>query len=240
MPIGIREALATDQLYVALQPVVDYQTRRAFAYEALVRGKVPELASPPAIIQAAIEARCLGELGRFVRTKAVAACPTDRIFINIHPGEFDEGWLVRPDDPIFERDIYPAYLEITESVPLSHFDVCHSVLSEIRNKGVRLVIDDLGAGYSNLKYIADLSPDVVKLDRELVTGLHQKGRMEKLVTSIVRLCTELGAKVVAEGIETDEELRAVLRTGVHYMQGYLFAKPAFPAPPIHWPEIAPE
>jgi EAL domain-containing protein (putative c-di-GMP-specific phosphodiesterase class I) len=84
--------------------------------------------------------------------------------VNVHPQELNEGWLIRPDDPIFLHDD-DVYLEITESVPLTHFDLCLNVLREIRSRGgVHFVIDDLGAGYSNLKSIADLEPRVVKLD----------------------------------------------------------------------------
>ncbi len=93
---------------------------------------------------------------------------------------------------------------------------------------MHLVVDDLGAGYSNLKSIADLEPKVVKIDRGIVEGLKKGSRQQKLVRAIVRLCEDLGAEVVAEGIETAEELGAVREAGVHLVQGYLFARPAFP------------
>ena len=101
---------------------------------------------------------------------------------------------------------------------------------------MHLVVDDLGAGYSNLKYIADLNPRVVKLDRDLIAGLTRDSRLFKLVSAIVRLCTELDAKVVAEGIETATELDAVVAAGARYGQGYLLARPAFPPPDITWPD----
>jgi EAL domain-containing protein (putative c-di-GMP-specific phosphodiesterase class I) len=82
--------------------------------------------------------------------------------------------------------------------------------------------------------IADLEPRVVKLDRDLVTHLDRHARRQQLVTSVVRLCTELGAMVVAEGIETEDEFSAVFDTGAQYGQGYLFARPAYPAPAVNW------
>jgi EAL domain-containing protein (putative c-di-GMP-specific phosphodiesterase class I) len=128
---------------------------------------------------------------------------------------------------------------VTESVPLSHYDLCLNVLKEVRARtGVHLVVDDLGAGYSNLKRIADLEPHVVKLDRGLIMGIERNRRQRQLVTSVVRLCTELGARVVAEGIETEDEFKALSDTGAHYGQGYLFAKPAYPLLKIHWPAVA--
>ena len=104
--------------------------------------------------------------------------------------------------------------EITESVPLTHFDLCRSVLSEVRARGgVHLVVDDLGAGYSNLKRIADLEPKVVKLDRELIVDMHLSRRQCQLIAGVVKLCVDLGAVVVAEGIECADEYSALLDTG---------------------------
>jgi EAL domain-containing protein (putative c-di-GMP-specific phosphodiesterase class I) len=229
----IEEALSAGDLYVALQPIVNLQKREVFGHEALARCKSPLFKDPPALINEALASACMGELGRALREIAVRSSPRTSLFLNLHPAEFDEGWLVRRDDAIFSFD-ETIYLEITESVPLSHHEHCHGVLREIRGRGISLVVDDLGAGYSNLKYIADLAPEVVKLDRDLIANLRSQTRLHKLVTAIVRLCDALGAKVVAEGIETVEEMEAVIDTGAHYGQGYLFARPAFPAPAVDW------
>jgi len=97
---------------------------------------------------------------------------------------------------------------------------------------VALAVDDLGAGYSNLKYIADLRPEVVKLDRTLVADLADDRRAQVLVRHIVQLCHELGARVVAEGIELESEMKVVIDCGADYGQGYYFARPAYPAPGV--------
>lgn len=229
----VRDALAAGNLYVALQPVVDLQKKEIFGYESLLRSHIPEFPDPLTVLKAAIREGCLGELGRALREMSVTAVPNTHLFLNLHPKEFDEGFLVRPDDAMFahERSIF---LEITEAVPLSHFRHCHGVLREVRSRGVFLAVDDLGAGYSNLKYIADLSPEVVKLDRELISGLDKQPRLQKLVKSIVRMCEDMGARVVAEGIETIGELRASMDSGAHFFQGYLLARPAFPPPEVDW------
>jgi EAL domain-containing protein (putative c-di-GMP-specific phosphodiesterase class I) len=220
------------------QPVVDLQTHRTFAYEALVRSKAPEFDSPPALFKCAVAHGVAGELGRLLRGMSIDDCPDMPLFLNIHPAELNEKYLVQPSDPIFQHST-DVYLEITESVPLSHFKLCQKILHEVRGRGVHLVVDDLGAGYSNLKYIADLHPRVVKLDRELVAGLRQDSRLFKLVSAIVVMCNSLDAVVVAEGIETVEELSAVIDAGAKYGQGYLLAYPAFPFPPVTWPEMPP-
>ena len=220
----VEEVIEADELYIAYQPVVDLIRKEVFAYEALVRSHAEEFPNPFVLIEAAVEQRAMGKLGRHLRRLAVDGCSTHRLFLNVHPDEFSEPWLVRPDDSITThgREIY---LEITESVPLSHYEHCHSVLAEMRTRGAKIAVDDLGAGYSNLKYIVDLEPEVVKLDRELVANLRKESRLHRLVAALVELCTQLDARVVAEGIETEEELAAVIDAGVHFGQGYLLQRP---------------
>jgi EAL domain-containing protein (putative c-di-GMP-specific phosphodiesterase class I) len=233
--LAIRRVLDMREARIVYQPVVDLVTRKVFAYEALARSKAPEFDSPIALFKAAVDQSCAGELGRMLREMAVADCPNHPLFLNVHPAELNERYLVQLDDPLFHHD-KDVYLEITEAVPLSHFELCRSILSEVRGRGVYLVVDDLGAGYSNLKYIADLEPRIVKLDRELVAGLVKETRLFKLVTGIVVMCEQLGAMVVAEGIETAEELSAVVDSGARYGQGYLLARPSYPPPEVTWPE----
>jgi EAL domain-containing protein (putative c-di-GMP-specific phosphodiesterase class I) len=232
----IEVAVAQSLMTIFFQPVVDLKDGSIYAYEALLRSKSPHFNNPVAMFDAAVKADCVGELGRLCRKIAVETCEEWPLFINIHPQEFDEAWLVQPDDPIFCHG-RTVHLEITESVPLSHFALCNSVLKEIRGKGLKLAIDDFGAGYSNVKYISDLSPEIVKIDRELVKGLELAGRGIDLVRQIVTMCKGMGAKVVAEGIETREELMAVKQAGVDFGQGYLLARPAFPPPAVPWAEI---
>ncbi len=214
---------------VVFQPIVDCKSGAVFAYEALARSTAKGLDNPVALFDAAADQKLCGRLGRLVRELAVAECQTHPLFLNVHPHELADRWLVQPDDPIFSHEP-GVFLEVTESVPLSHFELVRKILSEVRGKGVGLVVDDLGAGYSNLRYIADLTPEVVKLDRGLIENLDQDPRRLKLVRGIVRLCEDLGARVVAEGVETKAELAAVKEAGAHFVQGYLIARPELPAP----------
>jgi EAL domain-containing protein (putative c-di-GMP-specific phosphodiesterase class I) len=232
--VAIRRVLDERAVKVVFQPIVDLKTKKIFAYEALVRSLSNDFDSPMSLFAAAVQHQATGELGRIIRQLAVAGCPGHPLFLNIHPAELNEKWVVQPDDPIFQHS-EDVYLEITEGVPLSHFRLCQSILREVRGRGVYLVVDDLGAGYSNLKYIADLAPRIVKLDRELVAGLTRETRLFKLVCGIVILCRELDAMVVAEGIETADELEAVIESGARYGQGYLLARPAYPPPEVNWP-----
>ena len=230
----VDQVISNKELMVVFQPLVSLKDRSVFAYEALARNPSGVFANPPVMFDAAVAVGRCGELGRLVREIAVEGCTTHPIFLNIHPDEFEDGWLMQPDDPIFSN-ADRTFLEITESVPLKYSDICHSILREIRSHGIRLAVDDLGSGYSNLKYISDLQPEIVKLDRELISGLTKGTRLHRLVKSIVDLSVNMGAKVVAEGIETAEELHAVIDTGAHFGQGYALARPAFPPPEAIWP-----
>jgi EAL domain-containing protein (putative c-di-GMP-specific phosphodiesterase class I) len=235
-PLGeaIRRVIDERNCFCVFQPLVDLRTQKIFAYEALARTKSPDFEGPMQMFAAAVAENLTGELGRLLRSMALEGCTGHPLFVNVHPAELNERWVVQPDDPIFQHS-EDVYLEITEAVPLSHFRMCSDMLAEVRGRGVHLVVDDLGAGYSNLKYIADLHPRVVKLDRGLIAGLARDTRLFKLVAAIVRMCTELDARVVAEGIETETELDAVVAAGARYGQGYLLARPAFPPPQVTWP-----
>jgi EAL domain-containing protein (putative c-di-GMP-specific phosphodiesterase class I) len=216
-------------LSVVYQPIVDLITGRSFAYEVLARCKVPGLTNPSILFKRAAAERFCGALGRALRKLGSEHCRGIPLFLNVHPAELSDRFVIQPDDPMYAHDD-DVYVEITESVPFSHYDLCSSMLREIRARGgVHLVVDDLGAGYSNLKRIADLEPAVVKLDRELVTNLNQNRRQRVLVQAVVRMCIDLGAKVVAEGLETWDEVRAVRDCGCHFGQGYALGRPAVTA-----------
>jgi EAL domain-containing protein (putative c-di-GMP-specific phosphodiesterase class I) len=228
----IDQTLRERRFTMVFQPIVDLKRRRVFAYEALVRPQLYK--SPPELIADAAKHSRLGELGRMLREAAIAGCPDTPLFINVQPDELLEHFLVQPDDPIF-RHGEDVYVELTEAVPLQRLDLVAHMMNEMRGRGIHIVVDDLGSGYSNLRYLADLMPRVVKLDRELVTGLAPGTRRFQLVRGLVNLCNDLDALVVAECIETPQEMAAAIEAGCHLGQGYVIARPANPPPPMTWP-----
>jgi EAL domain-containing protein (putative c-di-GMP-specific phosphodiesterase class I) len=231
---AIEQVLADGALKIVYQPIFDVRSGRAYGFEVLTRGQDEMFSDAGKMFDVATRSGQVGELGRLQRTEAIKRAPRLPLFVNIHPGEFDHPWLIRPDDPIF-RHTEDVYLEITESAPLSYFEQCIHVLGELRKKGMQLAIDDFGAGFSNIKYISDLNPDVVKVDRELITGISEGSRQFRLLESVVRLCKDMGARVVAEGIETPAELVLVQRAGVDLCQGYLLGRPAADPRVEEWP-----
>lgn len=213
------------ELSTVFQPIVDLRNGEAFAYEVLARCQVPGLTNPETLFKRATAERFCGQLGRTLRRIGASGCRGIPLFLNVHPVELSDRFVIQPDDPMYGHDD-DVYVEITESVPFSHYDLCSSMLKEMRDRGgVHLVVDDLGAGYSNLKRIADLQPSIVKLDRALVMELDKHRRNQILVSGIVRMCVDLGARVVAEGLETWDEVRAVRDAGCHFGQGYAMGRP---------------
>jgi EAL domain-containing protein (putative c-di-GMP-specific phosphodiesterase class I) len=227
--------LGPGDLDVVFQPIVDLANRRVFAYEALTRSRVTQESGPAELFDRATKEDAWGRLGRLIRQITFERGADYPLFINVHPAELSARWLVRPDDPIFQHN-HQVFLEITESATFTHYDTCLSVLRELRARAnVQLAVDDLGAGYSNLMRVIELEPQAVKLDRQLVTGLQASKKQQRLVSHLAELCKELDAEVVAEGIETSDELSAVIDCGVPFGQGFVFARPAFPLPAAVWP-----
>lgn len=227
-------SLAPVDLDIVYQPIVVLDSGDLYAQEALVRGRHDGLRRPDQLLSLAHAEGAMGRLGRIIRDATFARTKSNRLFVNIHPEELSSRWLIRPDDPMcmFEGEVF---LEITESAAFDYYDLCRSVLLEVCARiRARLVVDDFGAGYSNLKRVLDLEPAVVKLDRALITGIDRNRRQFVLVQQLVATCNALDAKVVAEGIETEDELKAVCDAGVHYGQGYFLARPSFPEPTSSW------
>jgi EAL domain-containing protein (putative c-di-GMP-specific phosphodiesterase class I) len=219
---------------ISYQPIVDLRSRAVFAYEAFARPGDGYFRTPGDLIDAAVRAHCMGHLGRHLRNMAIRGCQRWPIFINLNPHEFGDPFLVQPDEPVFINE-KPVYLEISEAVPTDFFDQCHCILAELRKKGVLLAIDDFGAGSSSLKSIVDLRPEIVKLHRELVMGCFPGSREFDLLKSITDLCHQMDAKVIAEGIETIDELKACLAADIDYGQGFLLSVPHNPPPSFFWP-----
>jgi EAL domain-containing protein (putative c-di-GMP-specific phosphodiesterase class I)/ActR/RegA family two-component response regulator len=230
-----RFSSAIDKLWVAAQPIVSWSGRSVFAYETLLRTDEPTLRSPLDFFDAAERLGRAAELGRIIRGHVARIMrdtpPVGHVFVNLHPADLEDAELYADDGALtpFARNIV---LEITERAALDRIHELSARVTRLRTLGYRIAIDDLGAGYAGLTSFAQLEPEVVKVDMSLVRGIDSSPVKQKLVRSIIALCTELGIQLVAEGIETPAERDALVALGGDLCQGYLFAKPGrgFPIP----------
>ncbi len=219
---------ALDGLWVAYQPIVSLRQRKVVAYEALVRSDEPHLATPGALFDAADRLRRRWDLGRAIRAAVTLALgqgvPPHDVHINVDPYDLLDPELFA-DDTDFTRFSSRLVLEITERASLESIENVRLRVRSLRDKGFRIAIDDLGAGYAGLNNFAILEPDIVKIDMLLTRGIDRDPTKRKLVGGIVSLCQELGCTVVVEGVETREERDVLAELRCDLLQGYLFARP---------------
>lgn len=215
-------------LKVAYQPIVAPGDKVVFGYEALMRSSEPKLPSPPAVLEAAERLGRLHELGRHIRglvaTQASAQPFTHTFFVNLHSADLADPHLYDAAAPLTAH-ARSVVLEITERASLEVIGEIESRLKRLRELGYRVAVDDLGAGYAGLSYLAQLSPEVVKIDMSLVRGIDTDVVRQRVVASICKLAHDLDMLIVAEGIETSSEYACVSELGADLLQGYFIAKP---------------
>lgn len=230
LEVGFGRAL--QNLWIAYQPIVCYSERRIVAYEALLRSSESTLPHPGAIVDAAERLGKLETLGRAVRrhvASTISASSVQQVFINLHPQDLLDDELYSLEAPL-TRIASRVVLEITERASLDDIKDVQPRVASLRKLGFRLAVDDMGAGYAGLSSIAQLQPEIMKIDMALVRDVDTNPTKQKLVGAMARLCVEMDVTVIAEGIEAAAERDTLVRLGCDVMQGYLFAKPAKPFP----------
>ena len=215
-------------LWIAYHPIVNCRTRMLHGYEALVRSN-DGFGSPEQLLTAAEKLGRVHELGRAIRgriTEALDELPYDlSLFINLHPRDLEDEVLYDETTKLSEQ-AHRVVLEVTERASLDAVPDLKKRLSELRDIGFRFAIDDLGAGYAGLNSFVQLMPDLVKIDMALVRGVEQDKLKQRLIRSVQEVCADMGALVVAEGVETAEERETLVEMDVDLLQGYAFGRPA--------------
>jgi PAS domain S-box-containing protein len=214
-------------LRIALQPMVDLSLGTVCGYEALARFDA-EPASPVAWFAAADEVG----LGGLLEGRAIALAlarrrelaPGCAIGVNVSPQALTT-------DEVQEafRDagsLSDVIVEITEQSAVSDYASLRAALDELRDRGARVAVDDTGAGYACLRHVLSIAPEFVKVDRSLICGVDRDPARAAVIETLAALATRIDAELVAEGVETEAELGALLRLGLRLAQGYLFAAPA--------------
>jgi diguanylate cyclase (GGDEF)-like protein len=235
------EAIDKDQFVLHYQPRVDTRTGELCSMEALVRWIHPQhgMIAPLAFIPLAESSGLIGRIGEIVMDKAclqlsawrALALPLVPISINVSPRQFARGDIHRQLAVCLNRhDIAPALLEveITESAMMGDQDDIIAELSAIRALGVKLHVDDFGTGYSSLSQLQKLKMDVLKVDRAFTSELGNSKEGKVFFQAIVSMAHALGMSVVAEGVETAQQLAILQSLSCNEVQGYLIARPVPP------------
>ena len=236
----LRGAVAADQMSLRYHPVIDIRTQGIVAFESLLRWEHPtrgEL-SPLLFIPLAEETGDIHEIGDWVlrescaqmsRVRELLPAGTDMtVSVNLSAVQLHEPDLVsRVTEILASSGLEPQnlVLELTESVLVDDVTTAGEVLGQLRKAGVRLAMDDFGAGYSSLRYLRQLPFDFIKLDRGLLEGVDSDPAALALVDAVLGLLERLGLRVVAEGIETVAQLGVLESLGCELGQGFLITKP---------------
>ena len=230
---ALDEALTT--LGVAYQPIYSHEDGRIAAYEALVRPTHERLSSPGELIEVAVELDRHAELDRAVCRLVAADAATlpdgAAVFVNLLPQSLGDDRLGEGLDELGAHADRVA-LEVTEQAQVNASADFRTHLDGLRERGFRIALDDLGAGYAGLNSFVALQPDIVKFDMELVRAIDRSATSSKLVASMIGVCAELGILTVGEGVEVEDEMRHLVELGCDLFQGYLLARPGPP-----WAEV---
>lgn len=227
-------ARARAGLWMAYQPVVWAKDGALFGCEALLRTAGPDIATAGAFLDVAERLDKIPELGRLIRERIVAdlAGVPEAVLVNLHPLELQDPGLGGDPDPL-SPFADRVVLEITERASLEGIDDLRERCRALRERGFRLAVDDLGAGYAALSTFASLEPDIVKIDMSLIRDVDSHQTKRKLVSSIAELCRDLGILIVAEGVETAGERDVLVELGCDLLQGFFICRPG--PPPVQRP-----
>ncbi len=235
---AVQQALERDELSVYYQPQIDLMTGDVVSIEALLRWRHPHfgIVSPSRFIPIAEETGSIVPIGRWLITQACTQLkawhamgfPHLRVAINLSIRQFEKaGFCHTLERLLQDLEIAPEFieLELTETVLAKNIDRAQSILKQLAQMGVHLALDDFGTGYSSLGYLKRFPVSALKIDRAFICNLHQDPRDMAIVSTIVALGRGLNLRVVAEGVETNEQVILLQQLGCTHAQGYRITPP---------------
>lgn len=235
--LDLVQIINEQRTYPYFQPIVDIRTNQTVGWEALGRACASDgPINPGALFMLASQNRVETKLSVRFRESAqfCAECrhcwPVSRgelLFFNLHPAEIGEARFIESLHEFSQSDLtkwYRIVLEMPESW-VGNTQEMHGLVKEIRKRGMLVAYDDFGTGQSRIPDLISVPPDYLKLDRELVSSIHNQKVKQNLVKAIVDACRDLNVQTLGEGIETNEELQACIDLGVDLGQGFLLCRP---------------
>lgn len=231
----IKRIIKEEDISTVFQPIVNLKNGEIIGYEALTRGPSESpLSSPTELFKAAENYSLLWDLELLCRTKAIEKgshlSPSKYLFINVDPlilrdDKFKKGFT---KEFLKSHNISPEAIifEITERTSIEDFSSFKFALKNYTEQGYKIAIDDTGAGYSGLKMLTETKPHYVKIDMDIIRNIHKDNFKKALIKSFVELSEVTGMKLIAEGIECEEELIVLMELGVVFGQGFFLQRPA--------------
>lgn len=227
--------IRTEGIDSYFQPIVDLYSGTIFGYEMLARGREPFI-YPSEMFSRAREWGITRELEygcRNAALKKIAALPDSfrsrYFFLNVSPQtvsrpEFRNGFTLKTVEDL-GLDNTHIVLEVTETTSVDDYSLFESIIRHYIQQGFRIALDDFGSGHSGLITLVAVTPHFMKIDRELISGIHRSSYKQNLVRAICEFADTVGSNVLAEGVETIEELRTAFKLGAQYAQGFYLGKP---------------
>jgi diguanylate cyclase (GGDEF)-like protein len=231
---GIRFGLEHGQFIPFFEPQVDLSTGEIVGFEVLARWIHPlsGVIGPDIFIPVAEEIGVIGRLSEQVIGEALRQAagwdPKIKISVNISPSQFTDGWLAQRVVKLLAETGFPAerlVVEVTESSLFADIDLARSIVTSLKNQGIRLALDDFGTGFSSLSHLRSLPFDVIKIDRSFVGNIHRNKESLAIIRAVTTLASALSVPVCVEGIESETVFDAVTMLGCEVGQGWYFGKP---------------
>ncbi|MGC1440633.1 MAG: EAL domain-containing protein, partial [Burkholderiaceae bacterium] len=236
----LRNAVQNKEFYLDYQPQFSGDGRRLVAFEALIRWQHPVSGriAPDTFIPVAERMQLMNDIGRFALQEACkfasewpGANSVNKpltIAVNVSPSQFVDGAILEAvDDALAQSGLDPHQLEleITEQMLINDFNEVAAVLNTLRNKGIRIAIDDFGSGQTSLRYLEQIPISKIQIDRAFVRGLGNDNRANDITQSIVQMGHKLGCTVVAEGVEETAQADLLHSWNCDQMQGFMYSRP---------------
>ena len=228
------ELLLDRQVTSVYEPIVEVSSRTVYGYEALARGpRDTDLHSPAMLFALAEEEELIFELDCLCRASGIAGAselhPGTKLFLNVRPTTIHDPAFraERLNETLASCRLSPhdVVFEVSEQETIHNFEVFRELVNYYRNLGFAIALDDVGAGYAGLEALLELSPDYIKVDRACVSGIDQDPARQDLLRALQSVADKTGARIIAEGLDTLEELNMLGELGITFGQGWLFGHP---------------
>lgn len=243
----LRRALKNNELYLTYQPIVEGKTKKLITCEALIRWEHPSrgFVSPLEFIPLAEETGLIHSIGKWVLKTACKqvmewhhhGLTDSSISINVSAYQFQNRWFIEDvKNALAYSGLDPKYLhlELTETVMLNHSLSTIKIMQSLADIGVKISIDDFGTGYSSFSYLKDLPIHILKIDRSFIQNLDVDTPDFAIVKSIITMGHGLGLQVIAEGVETEKQLKILNDMNCDFIQGYWIERPLKPVQLTEW------